>query len=171
MDAGEYMPPERRYDGNIQVVHRIDQCRDQPDVLWCQHHGGIYRSTDGGRQWQPIASPAPSGFGFPVAAHPRDPQRAWFAPAHSDQRRIPVDGRMVVNETRDGGASFEAHGYGLPPRDAYHLIYRHALVVADDAQTLAMGSTTGGLWISEDADAHWHCVSRDLPPIAVLRWA
>ena len=81
-----------------------------------------------------------------------------------------VDGRLVVNESRDGGESFEAHGYGLPQRDAYHLVYRHALVVADDAQTLAMGSTTGGLWISDDADASWHCVSRDLPPIAVLRW-
>jgi hypothetical protein len=171
MDAGEYMPPERRYDPNIQDVHRIDQCQAQPDVLWCQHHGGLYRSTDAGMHWTSLAAPAPSGFGFPVAAHPRDPQRAWFAPAHSDAQRMPADGRMVVNETRDGGTSFEAHGYGLPQRDAYHLIYRHALVVADDGQTLAMGSTTGGLWISDDADATWHCVSRDLPPIAVLRWA
>jgi hypothetical protein len=170
MDAGAYMPPERRYDPNIQDVHRIDQCKAHPDVLWCQHHCGLYRSTDGGMHWDGIPSPAPSGFGFPVAAHPRDPRRAWFAPAHSDAQRMPADGRMVVNETRDAGASFSAHGYGLPQRDAYHLIYRHALVVADDGRTLAMGSTTGGLWVSDDGDASWHCLSRDLPPIAVLRW-
>ena len=171
LDAGAYMPPERRFDGNIQDVHRIDACRAQPDVLWLQHHGGMYRSADGGLRWQAISAPAPSAFGFAVAAHPTDPQRAWFAPAHSDAQRMPVDGRMVVNETRDGGASFVTHGEGLPARDAYHLVYRHALVCAGDGRTLAMGSTTGGLWISEDAGASWDCVSRDLPPIAALRFA
>jgi hypothetical protein len=169
MDAGPYMPPERRFDPNIQDVHRIDQCRAQPDVLWCQHHGGLYRSTDGGAKWLAIAAPQPSGFGFPVCAHPADPLRAWFAPAHSDAQRMPVDGRMLVNETRDGGQSFTSHGEGLPQRDAYHLVYRHALVADDHGGTLAMASTTGGLWVSEDAGASWQCLSRDLPPVAVLR--
>ena len=171
LDAGAYMPPERRYDGNIQDVHRLSACAAHPDALWVQHHGGMFRSTDGGMRWQAIASPAPSGFGFAVAAHPADPQRAWFAPAHSDAQRMPVEGCMVVTETRDGGASFVSHGEGLPARDAYHLVYRHALVCADDGTTLAMGSTTGGLWVSEDAGASWDCVSRDLPPIAALRFA
>jgi hypothetical protein len=170
-DAGAYMPPERRYDGNIQDVHRISACAAQPEVLWAQHHGGIYRSGDAGRSWRPLDAPAPSAFGFAVAAHPRDPQRAWFVPAHSDQQRIPVDARMVVNETRDGGASFRTHGEGLPARDAYHLVYRHALACADDGETLAMGSTTGGLWVSEGGGAAWDCVSRDLPPVAVVRFA
>jgi hypothetical protein len=170
-DAGAYMPPERRFDGNVQDVHRLSACAAQPDVIWAQHHGGIYRSSDGGLHWQPLPVPAPSAFGFAVAAHPTDPQRAWFVPAHSDQQRMPVDGRMVVNETRDGGASFVSHGEGLPARDAYHLVYRHGLACAADGETLAMGSTTGGLWISEDGGAHWNCVSRDLPPIAVVRFA
>jgi photosystem II stability/assembly factor-like uncharacterized protein len=167
--VAEFMPPERREDPNIQDAHRIDHCRAHPDVLWCQHHGGLYRSTDAGLVWQPIAAPSPSAFGFPVAAHPSDPLRAWFAPAHSDARRMPVDGRMVVNETRDGGASFVAHGPGLPQRNAWHLVYRHALVASEDGRTLAMGSTTGGLWVSDDEGAQWQCISRDLPPIAVLR--
>ena len=50
-------------------------------------------------------------------------------------------------------------------------MYRHALAVGDDGATLAMGSTTGGLWVSEDEGATWQCVSRDLPPIAVVRVA
>jgi photosystem II stability/assembly factor-like uncharacterized protein len=170
MDAGEYMPPERRFDPNIQDVHRLDACPAHPDVLWAQHHCGMYRSTDGGLHWQAITAPSPSGFGFAVAAHPTDPQRAWFAPAHSDAQRMPADGRMVVNETRDGGASYTAHGRGLPERDAYHLVYRHALACAPDGECLAMGSTTGGLWTSEDGGQAWTCVSRDLPPIAALRF-
>ncbi len=165
----EYMPPERRDDPSIQDPHRIAQCLSQPDVLWMQHHCGLYRSSDGGLHWDAIAAPAPSGFGFCVAAHPRDPLRAWVVPAHSDGRRVPVDGRMVVNETRDGGATFVSHSSGLPQQDAYHLVYRHALAVSADGQTLAMGSTTGGLWLSEDAGQSWRCLSNDLPPIAVVR--
>jgi photosystem II stability/assembly factor-like uncharacterized protein len=171
LDAGAYVPPERRFDGNVQDVHRIAACAAQPDTLWAQHHGGLYRSTDGGLHWQPIAAPQPSAFGFAVAAHPRDAARAWFVPAHSDAQRMPVDGRMVVNETRDGGRTFVSHGEGLPARDAYHLVYRHALACSDDGRVLAMGSTTGGLWVSEDEGARWQCVSRDLPPIAAVRFA
>jgi len=59
----------------------------------------------------------------------------------------------------------------LPPVDAYHLVYRHGLAVSDDGRMLAMGSTTGGLWISDDDGAQWHCVSRDLPPITMVRFA
>ena len=171
MDAGAYMPPERRYDGNIQDVHRISACAARPDVLWAQHHCGMYRSTDGGLRWQEIPVPQPSAFGFAVQAHPADPQTAWFVPAHSDAQRMPVEGRMVVTVTRDGAASFQVHGEGLPARDAYHLVYRHGLACAADGQTLALGSTTGGLWISEDGGERWNCVSRDLPPIAVVRFA
>lgn len=165
-----YMPPERSRDGNIQDVHRLHACRADPDVIWAQHHCGMYRTADGGKYWQRIDAPAPSAFGFAVAAHPRDPLRAWFVPAHSDAQRMPVDGRMVVNETRDGGRTFQSLGHGLPPRDAYHLVYRHALAVSADGSALAIGSTTGGLWVSEDGGQLWHCVSRDLPPIAQVRF-
>jgi hypothetical protein len=167
--TADFMPPERRDEGNIQDVHRIVQCAAQPDVLWAQNHFGIYRSADGGAKWERIPAPQPTDFGFAVAVHPRDPQTAWFVPAHSDAQRIPVDGRMVATRTRDGGMSFETFGEGLPSRDAYHLVYRHGLSVSVDGDTLAMGSTTGGLWASEDAGESWQCLSRDLPPIAVVR--
>ncbi|MDP3618600.1 MAG: exo-alpha-sialidase [Ramlibacter sp.] len=167
----DFMPPERREDPNIQDVHCLAQCAADPDVMWVQHHGGMYRSGNGGMQWDRIAAPQPSEFGFPVAAHPTDPARAWFVPAQADAVRVPVDGRVVVNETRDGGASFVAHGEGLPQRDAYHLVYRHGLAVSSDGNSLAMGSTTGGLWASEDGGTTWNCISRDLPPIAVVQIA
>jgi hypothetical protein len=168
--VADFMPPERREDPNIQDAHRVVQCAASPDVLWCQHHGGIFRSANGGLKWDAIASPQPSGFGFAVAAHPLDPERAWFVPAHSDAQRVAPDGRMVVTQTRDGGATFSVHGEGLPQHDAYHLIYRHALAASTDGKALAMGSTTGGLWVSEDEGDTWRCLSRDLPPIAVVRF-
>jgi photosystem II stability/assembly factor-like uncharacterized protein len=49
-------------------------------------------------------------------------------------------------------------------------MYRHALAVAGDGRTLLMGSTTGGLWASDDAGDHWQAVSLNLPPIAAVRF-
>ena len=166
----DYLPAESADDGNTQDPHALVQCRAQPDALWVQHHCGIYRSTDGGALWQPITAPAPSGFGFAVACDPGNPQRAWFVPAQADVCRIPVDGRMVVLRTDDGGRSFQAFGDGLPQSHAYHLVYRHALDVDATGRVLAMGSTTGGLWVSADAGEHWQELSRDLPPLAMVRF-
>ncbi len=166
----DYMPPDSAEQPNTQDPHRLVQCAAQPDVMWVQHHCGIYRTTNGGLQWQAIASPAPSGFGFAVACHPVDPARAWFVPAQSDTHRYAVNGHMVVTRTDDGGQNFTSFDSGLPAAPAYHLVYRHGLDVADDGQTLAMSSTTGGLWVSVDAGEHWHCISRDLPPVAALSW-
>jgi hypothetical protein len=164
----DFMPQERAYDGNVQDPHRMVQCASQPDALWVQHHCGIYRSINGGLDWEGIAAPLPSGFGFAVACDPCNPQRAWFVPAQADNCRIPVGGQMVVMRTDDGGRSFQAYGAGLPAQHAYHLVYRHGLVVSADGYTLALASTTGGLWTSADAGEHWHCISNDLPPVAVL---
>ncbi|APW36558.1 sialidase [Rhodoferax koreense] len=167
----DYMPADSADDQNAQDPHRMVQCAAAPDHLWVQHHCGIYRSTDGARSWQAIAAPVPSGFGFAVACDPRDPDRAWFVPAKVDACRIPVDGRMVVTRTDDGGKTFRAFGAGLPQQHAFQLVYRHALEVAADGRTLAMASTTGGLWLSGDAGEHWHCVSNDLAPVAALAFA
>lgn len=166
----DYLPAESADDGNTQDPHALVQCRAQPEALWVQHHCGIYRSTDGGVLWQAIAAPAPSGFGFAVACDPGNPQRAWFVPAQADVCRIPVDGRLVVLRTDDGGRSFQAFGDGLPQTHAYHLVYRHALDVDASGRVLAMGSTTGGLWVSADAGEHWQELSRDLPPLASVRF-
>lgn len=166
----DYLPIDSAQDPNTQDPHRMVQCAAQPDVLWVQHHCGLYRSTNAGRHWTKLAAPAPSAFGFAVACDPVDPLRAWFVPAQADTHRYAVNGKMVVNRTDDGGASFKTFGQGLPEQHTYHLVYRHSLELAPDRTTLAMSSTTGGLWISADAGEQWHCVSKDLPPVAALGW-
>ena len=167
----EYMPPERREDPIVQDVHRLAQCRADPDILWCQHHNGVFRSEDGGAAWRELSAIRPAKFGFAVAAHPHDPQTAWFVPAIKDERRIPVDGQVVVARTRDGGDNFEVLRRGLPQRHAYDLVWRHALDVDASGDVLAFGSTTGGLWVSEDGGDTWATPEARLPPIAVVRFA
>lgn len=167
----DYFPPERKHDENIQDVHRMVQCPSRPDVLYAQHHNGVFRSADGAATWHELSAIAPSKFGFAVAVHPKDADTAWFVPADKDERRLPLDAKLVVARTRDGGASFEVLRKGLPQEHAYDLVYRHGLAVDETGERLAIGSTTGGLWISEDAGDSWRCVSSHLPPIYAVRFA
>lgn len=166
----EYMPPGREYEPVTQDPHRIVRCAAAPDVVWNQHHNGCFRSVDGGSTWTEIEERPPSRFGFAVAAHPLDPDTAWFVPAVKDELRVPVDGRMVVSRTTDGGASFDVLGDGLPGEHAYDLVYRHAFEVDASGRRLVMGSTTGSLWTSADGGEHWDTVSTNLPPVYFTRF-
>jgi hypothetical protein len=166
----EFMPPERAYEPNVQDPHLVAQSRTNPDVLWVQHHNGIFRSTDAAATWTEIEDVAPSAFGFPVAVHPHDPDTAWFVPATKDEKRYAVDACVVVNRTRDGGRTFETLTRGLPQEHAYDLVYRHALDVDAGGDHLMFGSTTGSLWASGDGGDSWQTVSANLPPVYAVRF-
>ena len=167
----EYMPPDRAYDPNIQDPHRMVQCASQPDQLWVQHHNGVFRSTDGAKSWQELTDVPPSGFGFGVAVHPSDPETAWFVPAVKDECRVPVDGKLVVIRTTDGGKSFELLRNGLPQDHCYDIVFRHCLVVDETGQRLAIGTSTGSLWMSHNGGDSWECISKHLPQIYCVRFA
>jgi hypothetical protein len=166
-----FLPEELAGDPETQDPHRLARSSADPDVIWCQHHCGIFRTTDNGDRWTEITHAGPSTFGFAVAAHPHDPNTAWFVPAVSDMQRVPVDGRLVVTRTRDGGASFDVLTNGLPARDAYDLIYRHGLDVDASGEQLLLGSTTGSLWYSADGGDTFVTVSANLPPVHSVRFA
>ena len=166
----EYMPPERAYDVNIQDPHILVQCPANPDVLWVQHHNGIFRSTDAAQSWTEIKNVEPSVFGFAVAVHPKNPDIAWFVPAIKDEKRIPAQGKVVVNRTRDGGQTFKTLSAGLPQKNAYDLVFRHSLDIDDSGDHLAFGSTTGSLWVTDNQGDSWQTISNNLPPIYAVRF-
>jgi photosystem II stability/assembly factor-like uncharacterized protein len=165
-----YMPPEQQFNPNIQDAHRMVQCPAAPEVFWVQHHNGIFRTTDGAASWQEIDRAGPSTFGFAVAVHPQDADTAWFVPAEKDELRLPVESRVVVTRTRDGGRTFDVLSEGLPQHNAFDIVYRHALDVDETGQRLAMGSSTGSLWLSENGGDSWTELSSHLPPIYCVRF-
>jgi len=91
-------------------------------------------------------------------------------PAIKDELRMPRDGAMYVHRTRDGGATWQALRSGLPQKDAFDLVYRHGLDVDATGARLAMGSTTGALWVSDDGGDGWQLVNAHLPPIYAVRF-
>jgi hypothetical protein len=163
-----YMPPELAGKRETQDPHRVARCAAAPDIMWMQHHNGIFRSTDAGATWVQLKLSG-DDFGFAVVAHPTDPNTAWFVPAIKDELRVPRDGALAVTRTRDGGNSWETFRDGLPQHDAFDLIYRHGLDIDATGKQLAMGSTTGSLWVSETAGENWQLVNAHLPPIYALR--
>ena len=81
-----------------------------------------------------------------------------------------LGGQVTVLRTRDGGRRFETLRRGLPQEHAYDLVLRHALDVDASGARLAFGSTTGSLWVTEDAGDSWITVGEHLPPIHAVRW-
>lgn len=167
----EYLPPDQSGDPNLQDPHRMVQCRSRPATLWVQHHNGIFRTTTGGEVWHEIENVKPSAFGFAVAVHPDNPDTAWFVPAVKDECRVPVDGKLVVLRTRDGGQSFDVLDAGLPASHCYDIVFRHCLDVDSTGDRLVMGSSTGSLWVSENGGDSWQTVATHLPQIYCARFA
>ena len=165
-----YMPPEQSANPNVQDSHAIVRSAVEPDVLWAQHHNGIFRSTDNAAGWHEITTAPLASFGFAVATDPNHAGTAWFVPGVADERRVPVDAALAVNRTRDGGASFETLRNGLPQTDCYDLVYRHGLAVDASGRGLLMGSTTGNCWASTDAGESWEELAGHLPPIYAARF-
>jgi len=153
-----------------QDPHLVTLCPAHPDTLWQQNHCGVYRSTDGAKTWQEISAPGQVYFGFPVVAHDTDPDTAWVVPAISDEVRMVPDGALQVFKTTDGGATWTSTSAGLPQQNAYDLVYRHAF---DRIATgvMAMGTTTGNVYVSTDDGATWGCVGHNFPPVYSVRLA
>jgi photosystem II stability/assembly factor-like uncharacterized protein len=83
--------------------------------------------------------------------------------------RVPRDGKFAVTRTSDGGKTWTTFRDGLPQRDAFDLVYRRGLDVDATGRQLAIGSTTGSLWVSESAGEAWQLVNAHLPPIYAVR--
>jgi photosystem II stability/assembly factor-like uncharacterized protein len=84
---------------------------------------------------------------------------------------MPRDGALCVSRTNDGGKTWQIMRQGLPQRDAYDLIYRHGFDVDETGLRLAMGSTTGALWTSDDGGERWALVNAHLPPIYAVSFS
>jgi photosystem II stability/assembly factor-like uncharacterized protein len=161
-----YMPEDARETTQL-CVHSLCRSRRQPERLFMQFHGGVYRSDDGGDSWVAIGSQLPSDFGFPLAVDPGDPDSAYVIPLGADTDRVTPEGRVRVYETRDGGASWAARGDGLPQEHAYLTILRQAFDSRGEGDELELyfGATSGELFGSGDAGATWSTAALRLPPV------
>lgn len=167
----EFMPGDRHYPEFGQCVHKVARSSD-PDRLYLQNHGGVYRSDDGGDSWLDIAPGLPSEFGFPVVAHPRDPDTAYLFPLSDASGRWPEDGQALVWRSRDAGATWEPLGKGALPDGFFVAVMRDAMCHdGRDPLGLYVGGRNGSIYASPDDGDSWQEIVRDLPDVMVVRAA
>jgi photosystem II stability/assembly factor-like uncharacterized protein len=149
-----------------QCVHKVLLHPALPDRLWQQNHCGVYRSDDRGESWERLeGNGLPSGFGFPLALHPRDPDRAYVVPEVGAENRVTSDGRLGVYTTHDAGASWELSSRGLPEQ-AWAAVMREGFAFDRlDPFGLYLGTQSGAVFVSADEGESWHEAVAQLPPI------
>ena len=163
----DFMPEGMRYPEVGQCVHCLVMAPGLPERLYQQNHCGMYRSDDGGRQWHSVEAGLPSSFGFPAAAHPRDPDTLYLLPLNGDTagRTVP-DASAAVWRTRDGGATWQDLRRGLPQENVYFGVLRQAMATDRlDPAGVYFGSSSGSLYASADEGEGWACIAEHLPTI------
>ncbi|PRX92263.1 WD40/YVTN/BNR-like repeat-containing protein [Allonocardiopsis opalescens] len=168
--AAEFIPGEAPEYG--QCVHKVARDGADPDRLYLQNHGGVYRSDDAGDTWVSIAAGLPSDFGFAMAAHPRTGGTAWAFPLNSSADRVPANHRCHVYRTRDAGVSWQELGEGLPESAHHGTVLRDALCV-DGGEPVGVyfGNRNGEVYASTDEGDTWVQVGAHLPDILCVRAA
>ena len=130
----EFLPGERNYPEFGQCVHKVARDAADPDRLYLQNHGGVYRSDDGGDVLAGHRPGAADGVrlrhGDPPAARGHGVQ----LPDHGADARWPVDGKARVCRTTDAGSSWEPLGEGILPDGYYTAVMRDALCADDHEQ-------------------------------------
>jgi hypothetical protein len=155
-----------------QCVHKLAAHPARPERLFAQNHHGVYRSDDGGAQWESIADGLPSDFGFPITVHPHEPETVYVFPLIADGNRIPPDAKARVYRSRDAGDTWEPLANGLPEVPSYASVLRDALCTDGAEQAgVYVGMRDGCVYASADAGDSWTEVARHLPDVLSVRAA
>ena len=162
--AADFFPEPDNFPEVGQCVHKLLLHPERPDRLWQQNHCGVYRSDDRGDTWERLeGNGLPSGFGFPLALDPRDPDVAYVIPEEGAENRVTPDRKLGVYRTTDGGASWKLVSDGLP-EPAWGAVMREGLSYDRlEPSGVYFGTQSGSIFAS--TDGRWTEVARQLPPV------
>jgi hypothetical protein len=145
------LPDGKPWPWRVEQIWALE--RGDGDDLWCGTiGGGLFRSSDHGQSWSLARS---------LWDHPK--RKEWFGGG----AEMPGIHSVCVH----GGETWQVLTNGLPQNHAYDITYRHGFDIDASGRRLAFGSTTGSLFITENAGDAWTCLSTHLPPIYGVRFA
>jgi photosystem II stability/assembly factor-like uncharacterized protein len=155
-----------------QCVHSMHLSASEPDWLFQQNHCGVYCSRDAAARWDDISKGLPSRFGFASTMHPHEAQTMYVVPEISPERRYVSDGALGVYRTQNGGKSWRKLTKGLPQKNVYTQVLRHA-AASDQAEDagIYVGTTGGSIFYSRNNGDSWQVLADNLAPIMALHAA
>lgn len=149
-----------------QCVHKIAVDPTNSDLMILQHHWGVYRSTDAGRNWVNVGEgKLPTDFGFVSVMNAKN--TAFIIPIKADVERVFPDQKMRVYKTTDAGETWDALAKGLPQDNVFDCVLRDSF--CSSGNRLAFGTTGGHAYFTDDDGASWQQVAEFLPRISCVR--
>lgn len=139
-------------------VHCVAHDFEDPRRIWRQDHSGVYRSLDGGDNWERIENGLPANFGF-VMWRDNASGRLLTIPLEADTNRLPVEGALRVYRSDDDGDSWEVAGEGWSDATQFTGVLRGAFD-GDGRGAFCFATTGGKLWLTRDNGDSW----TELPP-------
>ncbi|MBK8556221.1 MAG: hypothetical protein IPL65_10850 [Lewinellaceae bacterium] len=121
--------------------------------------GGVWRSTSGGTNWEPIFDKAPTQSVGSIAVNPHNPDEIWVGTGEGNPRNSQNFGAGIFKSI-DGGETWTCMGL-----ENTHTIYR-IIIHRDDPNTVfvaSLGSTNGpnaerGVFKTTDGGKNWRKV-------------
>lgn len=141
--------PIGQFDGKVLSVGSHPQ---QPDTIYAGTNGGIYKTEDGGRNWQLLtgmeeATPVVQS----ISVNPKDANHVFIGTTNT------------CYLTRDGGKSWQRRGRGIPYGEALSVRFNSAnpeIVVLGDYRR-------GGVYISTDGAENFQRIDGELPSLRI----
>ncbi len=149
-----------------QCVHKIAKDPENSSNMILQHHWGVYRSTDAGKNWVNVGEgKLPTDFGFACTMNKKD--QAFIIPIEADLFRCFPEGKLRVYRTNDSGDTFTPLSNGLPQEDVYDSVLRDCLDSSGD--NVCFGTSGGKVYLSQNDGEDWSMVADNLPRITCVR--
>jgi photosystem II stability/assembly factor-like uncharacterized protein len=147
-------------------VHHIAMHPKKPGVLFMQKHWDVMRSDDAGDNWREVSGNLPTDFGFVIDVHAHEPETIYVVPIKSDSQHFPLDGKLSVFRSRNGGNKWEDASKGLPQRNCFVNVLRDAMAVDSlDDCGIYFGTTGGQVFCSPNGGDSWAPIAEHLPAV------
>lgn len=146
-------------------IHKMVQDPHDPNILYMQEHGGVYKSIDGAESWFPIEDGLPGGgqshspdyqgpFGFPICISPKGD--LFLIPLESSEQRTMRGGKLLVYRMHNGSERWEPIGDVLPEEQRHVNVLRDAMAVDSlESSGTYFGTTSGEVYCSLDRGEKW----------------
>jgi photosystem II stability/assembly factor-like uncharacterized protein len=148
-------------------VHCVAHDHKDPNRIWRQDHSGVYRTGDGGDNWERIEQGLPANFGF-VMWRDEESERLLTIPLVADTNRVPVDGALRVYRSDDDGDNWEVSGKGWSVSPQFTGVLRGAFD-GDGRGSFCFATTGGKVWLTRDNGDTWEELAPSFPRVGAVR--